>query len=666
MSLLVLAALFQPTEAAIVITGRGLPDEPAGQHRVVLDRTDLDRSASGRMEDVVRSVTGLTSFRRSDARSSHPTAQGLTARGLGGNAASRFAVEVDGVPQADPFGGWINFTALDPGLVDRLIVTRGGNGGVTMGSGAVAGSLSIDSLAISDGLLRGAVAVGSRDSVDADARLGVLIGASTLIGGLALQRGDGFAPIVEADRGPVDRRAPYRQANGRLRFLAPLGGAELQASIAVHDDRRDRGVNFTDNRGRGVDASVRVVAKEWSLLAYGQQRRFESGFASVGSGRLTVSPALDQYKVPASGWGAKAMWKPRLGPVTATLGADIRWTGGETEERYLFTAGQPTRERRARAETLTSGLFGDASWTHGGTTLGAGARIDRWAISGASLFESNVGGNVITDVAFPDRDGTQWSIRAGIDQRLSPALSLRASAYRAWRLPTINELVRPFRVGMDATAANAGLAPERMIGAEFGADWRPSDGARLSLTAFANRLRGAIANVTLGQGSGVFPGVGFVAAGGKYRRRENLDAIASRGIELDGEWKRGPWSLGASAALTHARIRDDGLAAFLDGERPAQIPSVQASATAGWRDRGRMASITMRYIGKQDESEADPKPLPSAWTMDAVARFPIKGRLSLDLRAENLFDRRVLTSVLGDGTRERTQPRTLWVGLRFD
>ena len=65
-------------EEAIVITGRGLPDEPPGQHRLVKDRADLDRAASARMEEVVRSVAGLTSFRRSDARSSHPTGHPVT------------------------------------------------------------------------------------------------------------------------------------------------------------------------------------------------------------------------------------------------------------------------------------------------------------------------------------------------------------------------------------------------------------------------------------------------------------------------------------------------------------------------------------------------------------------------------------------------------------
>ena len=44
-------------------------------------------------------------------------------------------------------------------------------------------------------------------------------------------------------------------------------------------------------------------------------------------------------------------------------------------------------------------------------------------------------------------------------------VAVRAAAYRGWRLPTLNELYRPFRVGADATAANAALDPERLTGA---------------------------------------------------------------------------------------------------------------------------------------------------------------------------------------------------------
>lgn len=664
MSLLVGLLLIQPVGEAIVVTGRGLPDEKAVQPQIVIHRDQLISNASGRMEDAVRSVAGLTSFRRSDARSTHPTAQGLTARGLGGNAASRFAVEVDGVPQTDPFGGWINFTVLNPALFDQVIIRRGGQGGVRYGPGAVAGALLIDSISQSN--LRAGAAYGTRQSVDLWVTAGEDIGSARLVGGLSFNRGDGFSPIVAANRGPVDRAAPYRQASGRLRLLAPIGTTELQASLSIFDDRRDRGVDFTTNHGKGVDGSLRLVGHEWSLVGYVQQRRFESQFASVSAGRASATPSLDQYDVPASGWGLKSVWQPQVGAAQLAVGADLRGSKGTTNERYFFNSGSFHRERHAGASGLTGGLFASADWGVGDTHVGAGLRVDRWSIRNATLFEAAIGGSTITDLGYPDRHGTQWSGRATIAQDIGRGLTLRAAGYRAWRLPTINELVRPFRVGPDATAANAALKPERLLGVEAGGDWKPDEQVSLSVTAYANRLSDAVTNVTLGHGPGVFPGVGFVATGGLYRQRLNVGAIKAMGIEADADWHQGPWNIGASLALTHARVRDSGLALAIDGKRPAQTPSAQASLRGGWADRGRLAMLSLRYVGKQDEAEGDLQSLPVAVTIDAVTQWPIWRRVSVELRGENLLNKQVITSILADGTRERATPRTLWIGLRFN
>ncbi len=54
-------------------------------------------------------VAGFQEFRRSDSRSSNPTAQGVTLRALGGNASSRALVLLDGVPMVDPFFGHVRF-----------------------------------------------------------------------------------------------------------------------------------------------------------------------------------------------------------------------------------------------------------------------------------------------------------------------------------------------------------------------------------------------------------------------------------------------------------------------------------------------------------------------------------------------------------------------------
>jgi outer membrane receptor protein involved in Fe transport len=230
----------------------------------------------------------------------------------------------------------------------------------------------------------------------------------------------------------------------------------------------------------------------------------------------------------------------------------------------------------------------------------------------------------------------------------------------------LNELYRPFRVGADATAANADLEPERLRGAELGLEWRPAPGARIAATGFVNRLEGAIANVTLGAGPGTFPGVGFVAANGAYRRRANLDAIESRGIELDGELALGPWRLAGGYSFADAQVAADGAAAPLDGLRPAQTPRHSASLSLGWQgENGRSAFLAARYVGDQFEDDLNRQTLPDALTLDAAAAWPLTRRLSLEARAENLLDEQVVAGISGAGLVERATPQTFWIGLRF-
>src|SRR3546814_4039953 len=97
--------------------GEGLPLPPGtpAYGSVTIDRDRLTSDASGRLEDVLADVAGVQQFRRSDSRAANPTAQGVTLRALGGNATSRALVLLDGVPQADPFFGYIPFNALVPG-----------------------------------------------------------------------------------------------------------------------------------------------------------------------------------------------------------------------------------------------------------------------------------------------------------------------------------------------------------------------------------------------------------------------------------------------------------------------------------------------------------------------------------------------------------------------
>jgi outer membrane receptor protein involved in Fe transport len=633
----------QPPE--IVITARALPPGrgEAAQGVVVIGREALSQAPSQALDQIVRGVPGVQLFRRSDSRSANPTSQGVTLRGLGGNAASRALVLLDGVPQNDPFGGWVNWPSLDPAGLAEVRVTRGG-GSVLFGPGALAGTIELTSDR-SRGV-RAALDAGLHGA--GEARLALVQGSASFAawGG----EDEGFVPIVREDRGTVDRASPF--AFGGVRGAARVGSFE--AGAALFADRRERGLALTRNSSRGADLFLRWRSPSTaSAVIYHQERRFENDFANASADRTSVTASLRQ-RVPAraSGWSAEV--RPRVGGLELRLGSDGRLAKGRTEELATFVSGAPTRGRVASGRQATAGLFADVATGLGAVTVSGGVRLDRWWLRDLALEERSLAtGALLLSTATVDRDGWAPSARGGVRVQVAEALALRGAAYLGWRLPTLNELVRPFRVGRDAVAANAELDPERLRGIEAGLDY--AEGSwRASATLLANRLGRPIANVTRGAGPGVFPGVGFVA--GTFRQRDNLDAIDSRGFEGEVGWSRGDLRASGAVSLISARVRDSGP---LDGLRPAQVPSLTATAEVGWRTFG----LQLRHVGAQNEDDLGTLRLPAATTLDASASWPLGSGVALRLRGENVTNARVLAARSADGVDERATPRRLWLGL---
>jgi vitamin B12 transporter len=655
-----------PPATAIVVTGTALPD-PVGERAYAVDqvdREDLINAASQRLDAILKSIPGVTLFRRSDSTSGHPTSQGVTLRALGGNASSRAMLMLDGVPQADPFGGWVNWPAYDPAGLDQVRIIRGG-GSVAHGPGALAGVIEMSSRTAE--AADAAIEFGSRGSLLGSGYLGTQAGKSLITINARGARSDGFVPITDATRGPIDRKSPYREASVRTRVVAQIGdSAELQLGGLAFVDVRERGLPFTGNRTRGADASARLIGSgnwDWSATGYAQWRNFRSSFASVDDERTVANRVALQDSVPSSALGGSIEVRPPFGSVELRIGLDGRLTSGESRELYSFAAGEPTRRRVAGGMTLNAGLFAEAAWTSDRLTLSGGARLDRWRISDGELVERLLSsGQPTRDDHYPNRGGWRPTARVAALFDAGGGFSLRSAAYLAWRLPTLNELFRPFRAGPDATAANPELRPERLSGFETGLRHRRG-AIQMSLTAFANRLSDPIANVTFGQGPGTFPGVGFVA--GAYRQRLNVAAVKVRGIEASGEARAGFWTLRAGASYTDAEVKAAGPAAALDGLRPAQTPDLVLTGGIGWEKGQQSVSLAVRHVGAQFEDDLNSEKLAPATTLDAFLGWPLGRRAQLILRGENLLNETVVAGIGDDGAIERGTPRTIWVGLRL-
>lgn len=638
----------------IIVTGRGL--DPALSTSIyattTLERDVIIASPSGRIEDVLRGVAGFQQFRRSDSRSTNPSAQGVTLRALGGNATSRALVLLDGVPIADPFFGFIPLSAIAPETLGTVRVTRGGGSG-PFGAGALAGTIELESAAPGESApLLASAAINSRAESELSGVLTQRLGRGFAVASGRWDRGQGFFTTPDDQRVPATARAGFDSWNAALRAVAPLtSDVELQARVAAFRDARTLRFDGADSTSEGQEASLRIVGRgawQFDALAYVQARDFSN--VVISSTRFT--PTLDQRATPSTGVGGKFELRPPLAEAhDIRVGADYRRADGELQEDAIsaFT-GLVTERRRAGGATANLGLFVEDDWQIGPLLVNGGLRADRTSITGGFFRAVDAAGVPVNAISAPDRSDWAVSWRAGALFYATRRLDIRAAAYTGLRLPTLNELYRPFVVFPVVTEANAALENERLEGFEVGLDWQPINQFVLSLTAFDNEVENAIANVTIAP---------------NLRRRENLPAITARGIEASLAAKFGAVSIDGSLAWTDAEVRGEGASIDLDGNRPAQTPEFAASVTFGWQPApGWRVAGTLRHVAAQFEDDREADRLAPATTLDAFLTAPLAGALSMVVRAENLTDETVITRNQG-GSVDLGAPRTVWLGLRY-
>ena len=290
----------KPDKPEIVVTGQGLDQSKmlAAYSAITMVRDRTAGSASGRIEDVLGNLAGLQQFRRSDSRSANPTAQGVTLRGLGGNASSRTLVVLDGVPVTDPFFGHVPFSALPWERLDRVTLIRGGGVGA-FGAGAVAGTIDMVSANPAGlPLAEGAAALNDRGDSELSGSLNPRLGSGYAVISGRWDRGQGFWTTPLAQRVPASVRARFDSWSTSLRAVVPVSGdVELQAKVLAYDDHRTLRFTGADSTQSGQDASLRLVGRgdwQFDVLGYVQAR----DFSNVVISSTTFRKTLDQRTTP--------------------------------------------------------------------------------------------------------------------------------------------------------------------------------------------------------------------------------------------------------------------------------------------------------------------------------------------------------------------------------
>ncbi|HZT22655.1 MAG TPA: TonB-dependent receptor, partial [Verrucomicrobiae bacterium] len=268
--------------------------------------------------------------------------------------------------------------------------------------------------------------------------------------------------------------------------------------------------------------------------------------------------------------------------------------------------------------------------------------------------------------SYPGKSGAEFNPTAGLVWQAAPWARARVDIYRAFRLPTLNEYYRPFRVGNNITEANPSLAVETLDGGEVGLDLgREPAGA--AVTVFLNDLHHAVGNVTVGRGPGNIPGFGFVPAGGLAIQRQNLDTVRVRGLEASVHWRPVPGlRLETSYLLDDAKVASAVQTSSV-GKRLPEVPrhnlvlSVDWLAPAGLHVTGRL-----RWVSSQFDDDQNTLQLASATTVDLAVSRRFGQEVEVFLSVENIFNAQVETGLgSANGPLNVGPPRFAHGGVRW-
>jgi len=641
--------LRQPLETVVVTAYRsalGGSESPASTR--VLDRQQLQQTASPALDGKLRDVPGFELFRRSSSLVANPTTEGISLRGLGSTAASRSLVVLDDIPLNDPYGGWIHWEELPELSIQSVEVVRGGASDL-YGSSAIGGVISVIPVKPLNSGAQVLMSGGSESTLDDGALATLKRGPWSGLASGGLIATDGYTLIASNLRGPIDQPSNVHAQNGLTEVDRALpGDGRVFVRSNVVNEIRHNGTPAQWNSDRLWRGVAGVDWKDFALRLYGDNEHYRQTFSSIAATR--ASEKLTRLGIdPADELGATLRWRRSIGSHALVLaGADTHDIRAEDAERILTGTGS-TLDTTARQRQ--TGVWGEILYTPDRWTISGSARVDHFSNFDAWQYSS-----ASPAVQLPSFSETVFDPRLGIVGRLTSSLAWNASGFRAYRAPTENELYRTGQVGQQVTEPNPNLRSERATGWETGlqADIRRY-GSSLRVSYFWTQVNRPITALTLS-----------TTPTQTILQRENLGQIESRGLSLDYAMRPASWlGIDGGYQFADATVTKNAAEPRLIGNWIPQVARNMATLQVHLtRPRIGVLNVEGRTSGRQFDDDANAYLLHSYFRLDSSAEHNFGRHVVAFASGENLFDRSIevgKTPILTLGT-----PRLARVGLRLD
>ncbi len=604
----------------------------------VLSDDDLRSSGGITLDDALGQVPCFMLYRRNGSLTANPTSLGVSLRGVGTSGASRALVISDGIPLGDSFGGWVYWDRIPPTSVESVEVVEGGVSDL-YGGDALGGVINIIPRRPLNSSLTFQTFYGNEETPEASLTASLREGEWMALASIEGFYTNGYVDVLPPLEGTIDTPVASEHGTAQLKLERLFGNqARVFASGSIFEDSRKNGTPLQNNdthlRQIAVGANWQSpAAGTFTFRTYGGPENYDQSFSSIATNQDSET-LTDIQRVPSIQAGLGAQWTRTTGDYqTLAAGFDGQEVRGASDE-LMYSGGSVSTAVGAGGRQRIWGIYGEDIVRIGTRVLiTGGVRVDDWrnfdALSVTKPLSTT--GPLQVDDYVPRSE-----------QALSPRLSalfrarnnfvLRASIYRAFRPPTLNELYRNFRQGNTLTLANSGLTAEQLSGAEVGASYSAWED-RLSLrgTFFWSDVSDPIANVTLSTTPSLIT-----------QQRQNLGETRSRGVELEAEGRvtndlTFTGGLQYVAATVTSFPADSQLVGLLVPEVPRHDVTFQARYT---RQHRITASMEARYVGSTFDNSPNTLLLNHYFMLDAQASRPLGHGMEIFVAGEDLLDER--------------------------
>lgn len=665
-SALFLAGVFFPKAAilaqerlpeTVIIAERLLENEPRNPD---FSQEEVARRSPLTIDQLLLDEPAFSLFRRQDATFSNPTAAGLSLRRVGATATSRTLLLRDGIPQNDPFGGWISWARYSPSLIDSIRIVPAAQA-TAWGNQSAAGTLQLSTREPREPFHQIDLTVGDRDTYSFSSSNDFV----NQDGSVALQAtifalgSDGHQPLASSQRGSIDRSLSFEARGGDLRLLwKPRPGLTLDGKVSYFEEERGNGTVLTGNETEALDFSLRATLENgdstYQGALYFQKRDFSAVFAAASDDRSFESVALDQFDVPATGLGGSLQARLQSREdLYLTVGIDTRFLDGETNERVAFD----NRIRTAGGKQAFLGAFSRLeAELPSEIEVSLSARFDYFANQNGALREVRPDGSFRSNEDFENRQFWEPSLGLTVARDFGDTLRVSGELSTSFRAPTLNELYRPFRVRNDITLANPELNPERFYSAEIALDWTASDSLSWRNSLYGHIIDDAIANVPL-----------TLSANGTTAQRLNVEEATVFGLNSELTYQPlDEFRARVAYQYNQTRFERSSAQPLLENEPFPQSPEHTLIASLDYRPTPALSvGVSTRFSSAVFDDALATRRLDSYWSSSISAEYAFTDNFTLLARVDNLFDETIATGLASNGLESLAAPRTFTATARY-